>query len=56
MGTHDLPDMYVLGPQASCIHIRQIPHAHVNYYTYSCLSHLEVYDLNQYMQKYHHAY
>ena len=29
MGARDLPDMYVLSPQASGIHIRQIPHAHV---------------------------
>ena len=34
MGARDLPDMYALsawacGPQASGIHIRQIPHAQV---------------------------
>ena len=29
MGTRDSPDMYALGPQASGIHIRQIPRVHV---------------------------
>ena len=34
MGSRDLPDMYALSPQASDIHIRQIPPAHVTTYTY----------------------
>ena len=29
MGTHDLPDVYALSPQALGIHIRQITCAHV---------------------------
>ena len=29
MGACDLPNMHALGPQASGIHIRQIPHAHM---------------------------
>ena len=36
MGSWDLPDMYVLSPRASGIHIRQIPPAHVTAYTCSC--------------------
>ena len=32
--TRNLPDMYALSPQASGIHIRQIPRAHVTTYTY----------------------
>ena len=39
MAIHDLPDMYALSPracspQASGIHIRQIPHGHVTTITY----------------------
>ena len=42
MCTRDLPDMYALspracGPQASGIHIRQIPRAHVTTITYCIL-------------------
>ena len=32
--TRDLPDMYVLSPQALSIHIRQITHAHVTTINY----------------------
>ena len=34
MCTRDLPDMYALSPQASGIHIRQIPRVHVTTITY----------------------
>ena len=37
MGTHDLPDMYALGPWALGIHIRQITRAHVTTITCTIL-------------------